>query len=208
MIPKTIEALFLLLGGSILVSTCNFSGSSCTPQLEIISPKEWYTCVPGTIIIFIKLLSFLSWHICITHLNVLPWSLPINIITYNQNTIHSHNATNTLHKSLNISSIFCWKMSPAGTTLNGSLKNLYLSKLACKWGLDIKMFCWVSDCCILNWATIKCNGSAHVLVLRIYHWWLGLFVLFWWVPGWVLWGLSTRRWHHLVLALSQNCNPI
>ena len=41
-----------------------------------------------------------------------------------------------LHRSLNISSIFQWNISPTGTTVDGTLVNLYLPN----WQVDVAKY--------------------------------------------------------------------
>ena len=66
---------------------------------------------------------FTCLHICSTLCSTLPWFL---LSTSYPTTKMLSAIPNIFHKSLNISSIFLWNMSPAGAAPNGNLLYLYL----------------------------------------------------------------------------------
>ena len=106
------------------------------------------------------LFSFKSYcqFICITNFNVLSWSLPSALYP----TIKmSCSILNTFGRSLKISVIFCLNKSPAGTSPNGSVVNLYLPN----WHANVvnyENFNHVLGCgslCLHYYGHIACNDN-------------------------------------------------
>ena len=68
--------------------------------------------------LFLFNVKFVQWHICITFLRVLLWSLPSTSYC----TIRmSSGKSNTFGRPLNNSLVFPWNMSPTGATPKGSI---------------------------------------------------------------------------------------
>ena len=99
---------FFFIIGDILGSTYTLFGSCCTP-LDITCPK-WYFVSPEDDVDFnLVLIIFLD--------GISAWF----VTRFCNDLFHQYYG-----RSVKISLIFCWNISPASTTPNGSLQNIYL----------------------------------------------------------------------------------